>query len=98
MAERRLRWLLGLPISDNRLIRPSSDPPPAEIVFNWKEALPEALIRRVELRKQKTVIKRREMELLASRNFLKPKLDLVAMYAQQGYGKDLLGPQSSQSA
>ncbi len=95
VAERRLRWLLGLPISDNRLIRPSSDPPPAEIVFDWKDSLTEALARRVELRKQKTVIKRREMELVASRNFLKPKLDLVGLYAQQGYGKDLLGPQST---
>jgi outer membrane protein TolC len=97
VAERRLRWLLGLPISDKRLIRPSSDPPPAEIVFNWKEALQESLTRRVELRKQKTIIKRRELELIASRNFLKPKLDLVALYAQQGFGQDLLAPQSSNS-
>ncbi len=95
VAERKLRLLLGEKISDNRLIRPSSDPPPAEIVFNWSEALQEALIRRVELRRQKTMIKRREMELIASRNFLKPKLDLVGTYALQGFGKDLLNQSTS---
>ncbi len=94
-AERKLRLLLGLPITDQQLIRPADDPPPAEIVFDWDEVLQEALVRRVELRRQRFMVKRRELELVAAKNFLLPKLDLLATYSFQGYGQDLIAPQSA---
>jgi outer membrane protein TolC len=61
------------------------------LAWNWNESLQEALVRRVELRRQRWVVKRREMELLASRNFLLPRLDGVAKYRWFGFGDDLLG-------
>ncbi len=90
-AERRLRRQLGLPASDGRLIRPADEPSTAPVVFDWEESLRESLVRRVELRKQKWTIKRRELELTAARNFLKMRLDFVGKYRWRGMGYDLLG-------
>lgn len=50
-----------------------------------------ALDRRVEVRQQLWQVKRRELELLASRNFLLPRLDAVATYRNNGFGDDLIG-------
>lgn len=89
VAERRLRLLTGLPISDGRLIRPSDEPMNAKLVFNWEACLVEALTRRVELRRHKWQIKKHEAELEANKNFLKPQLDLIGRYRWRGFGKDL---------
>jgi len=88
--ERRLRWLLGVPINDGRLIRPADEPLMAKVLFDWQEVIAEAMMRRAELRKQKWQIKRRELELIASRNFLLPRLDTVGLYRFRGFGKDLI--------
>ena len=95
VAERRLRLLMGLPISDGRLIRPSDEPKMAKVIFDWEEVLQEALARRVELRRQRWQIKRRELELIASRNFLLPNLDVVGLYRWRGFGRDLLGHENA---
>jgi outer membrane protein TolC len=89
VVERRLRLLIGLPISDGRLIRPVDEPLKAELVFDWETSLVEALSRRVELRRQKWQIKKREAELEANKNFLMPQLDAVARYRWRGFGDDL---------
>lgn len=89
VVERRLRLLTGLPISDGRLIRPSEKPVRAKLVFDWDSSLAETLARRAEIRRQKWKIKKREAELEANRNFLKPQLDLVGRYRWRGFGKDL---------
>ncbi len=51
--------------------------------------LNEGLARSVELRQQKWIVKRRELELIAAKNFLLPKLDFVAQYRWLGLGNDL---------
>ena len=89
VVERRLRLLIGLPISDGRLIRPSDEPLKAKFAFDWESCLVEALTRRVELRKQKWQIKKREVELEANKNFLLPKLDVTGRYRIRGFGQDL---------
>lgn len=89
VAERRLRLLMELPINDHRLLRPADKPPLAEIVFDWDEVVLEGLTRRAELRKQKWLVKRRELELAASRRYLLPTLDAVARYRWRGFGRDL---------
>lgn len=90
--ERKLRLLMGLPPSGERLIRPSEEPPVSPVVFQWGEITREALVRRAELRRQRWQVKRRELELIASRNFLLPSLDLVGRYRWRGFGKDLIDP------
>ncbi len=90
--ERRLRLLIGLPINDGRLIRPSTEPTIADVQFVWEEILAEALTRRVELRRQKWRIKQRELELKAAKNYLYPELDLIGRYRWRGLGNKLLEP------
>lgn len=90
VAERRLRLILGMEINDGKLIRPSDDPAQAPIHYDWDRASGEAISRREEIRRQRWVIKQRELELLANRNFLKPQLDVVGRYRFRGFGKDLI--------
>lgn len=88
-AERRLRLLIGLPASDGALIRPIEEPTMAAIHFDWDSSMHEALTQRPELQKQNIAVKKRELELLASRNFLNPQLDAVGRYRFRGFGDDL---------
>jgi outer membrane protein TolC len=94
LAERRLRLLMGLPPSDNKLIRPKDEPNAAKIDFDWNEITCEATSRRAELRRQKWQIRRRELELIASKNNLLPRLDAVGRYRWRGFGDDLLPVQN----
>ncbi|HEV3023959.1 MAG TPA: TolC family protein, partial [Pirellulales bacterium] len=88
-AESRVRYMMGLAPTDGRLIRPADEPTTAEVRFDWKEILPEALNRSVELRRQRWVIKQNELKLIASRNFLLPRLDLQGLYRWRGFGDQL---------
>lgn len=94
-TERHLRSLLGLPASGTRLIRPADEPPIAETVFDWRSSLEDALCRRVELRRQRWLIKRRELELIAAKNFLHMRLDFLGQYRWRGLGPQLLGDPSA---
>jgi outer membrane protein TolC len=91
VAERRLRLLMGWPINDRRLLRPSTDPTQVEVLYDWSSVVGEAMARRTELRRQRLLVKRRSLELEASRNFLSPRLDAVGLYRFRGFGHDLLG-------
>ncbi len=91
-AENRLRYLMGLAASDGRLIRPTDTPTTAPYVLDWNEIHWEAQGRNVSLRAQRWEVKRREMELIASRNFLLPRLDAVALYRWLGQGDQLIDP------
>ncbi|MEM6799024.1 MAG: TolC family protein, partial [Planctomycetota bacterium] len=90
VAERRLRRLMNLPASDGELLRPVSEPTVAEVVFDWDRVMRDAAHRRVELRRQKWSIRRRELELIASKNHLLPRLDAVGRYRWRGFGRDLI--------
>lgn len=91
-TERMLRYMMGLAPTDGRLIYPSTDPTTAKVTFDWFEIYSEALVRSVELRRQKWRIKQAELELIASKNFLLPQLDGVARYRWLGLGDTLLDP------
>ncbi len=90
-AESKLRYMLGLAATDGRLIRPKDEPTTAKVAFDWYEVLNEGLARNVELRQQKWIVKKKELELIASKNFLLPKLDFVAQYRWLGFGNRLDG-------
>lgn len=89
-VENRLRYMMGLASSDGRLIRPIDEPTTAQIHFDWATIHSEALARRTELRRQKWQVKRRELELIASRNNLLPRMDLVGRYRWVGAGNELI--------
>ncbi len=90
-AENRLRWAMGLSATDGRLIRPIDRPTIAKVDFDWQEITEEALARNLNLRRQKWRIKQREMELIAAKNLLLPRLDLNGTYRWLGLGDNLLG-------
>jgi outer membrane protein TolC len=94
-AERRLRLLVGLPITDQMLIRPSDNPSTAPISFDWDSISIEAMQLRGELQQQRLLVQRRQMELLAARNFLMPQLDLVSIYRVRGLDQQLAGNNSA---
>ncbi|MFM8413732.1 MAG: TolC family protein [Planctomycetota bacterium] len=89
-CENRLRFMMGIAASDGRLIRPSDEPTTARITFDWQQALVEALSRSAELRRQKWIIKQRELELVAAKNLILPRLDLVGRWRFLGMGQDLI--------
>lgn len=88
-AENRLRYIMGLSVSDGRLIRPADEPTTAQVAFDWSAIHSESMARRVEVRKQKWEIKRRELELIAARNHLLPRLDGFGTYRWVGGGDRL---------
>jgi len=90
-AEQRLRYMLGLPPNDGRLIRPVEHPTQAEVMLDWEQAVGDALTQRVEVRRQKWQIKRRELELIAARLNRRPRLDAVTTYRWRGLGDHLIG-------
>ena len=98
IAERKLRLLMGLPANDGRLIRPAEEPTLAPVSYDWYNIAGEALIRREELRKQRWQIKGRELELLASKNFLLPNLDFVGRYRWRGFGEKLIASDRANKA
>ncbi|GAA5506932.1 hypothetical protein Rcae01_02385 [Novipirellula caenicola] len=90
-AERRLRFLIGIPFYDGKLIRPIDETIQAEIIFDRPSSFAFALQQRVELQTQQLKIRRLEYELVAARNFLLPQLDLIGQYRMHGFGQDLFG-------
>lgn len=90
-AERRLRLLTGLPAADGNVIRPADEPTMAEFLFSWDMTTEEALQRRPELQRQNLAVKKRELELVAARNYLKPQLDAVGRYRVRGFGDTFAG-------
>lgn len=90
-AERNLRRLMGQLASDGRLIKPISEPAIAPVVFDWQATQMQALDRRSELRRQKWVVKQRELELCAAKALNQWRFDLVGQYDARGFGDQLFG-------
>ncbi len=88
-AERKLRLLLGVSPTDTRLIRPVTDPARAEVVFDWRSSVNDALTRRLELHRQMMVVRRKELELQASHSFGLPTLDLVGGANYRTFNQDI---------
>ena len=95
VAERRLRLVCGLPINEGMLLRTSDEPAATGIQFDWGMSINEAYNNRQELRQQRWLIKQQELQLLAAKNFLKPRLDLVGQYRFRGLGKNLTADSNS---
>lgn len=91
IAERRLRLMVGLPINDGQLLRPSDKPIEMPVKFDWGQSVQETMAMRPEIRRQRWIVKQRELELLANKNFLLPSLDLLARYRFRGVGNKLAG-------
>lgn len=94
--EQRLRRLLDLPLSDGTFLYPSDSPSEATLYPHWESSLQEALVNRVELRRQKWEIKSLELQLKAARSLTRPRLDMVTQYRINALGDHLGGNQDGQ--
>ncbi|WP_283435211.1 TolC family protein [Neorhodopirellula lusitana] len=90
-AERRLRFLIGIPFYDGKLIRPIDATIQSEVIFDRPSSLAFALQNNIELQSQKLNITKHECELVAARNFLQPQVDLIGRYRMHGFGEELFG-------
>ncbi len=90
-SERRLRKLIGLTPTDGRLMRPNDEPPQAPVHYEWSCLVATALQDRAELRKQAFKLQQQQLQYIASRNFLLPRLDVIGTYRVRGFGDDLTG-------
>ena len=79
-AENRLRYVMGLSVTDGRLIRPIEKPTMAKINFDWRDITEEALARSLDLRRQKWKIKQQELSIIAAKNLLMPRVDANGYY------------------
>lgn len=95
-SEAALRRLIGLPVNDGAIIRPSDEPLTARIDPEWASSVAEALTNRVELRRHKWNIKSLELQLLAANSLVRPRLDFVAGYQVNGFGDKLIDHDSDQ--
>ena len=94
-TESKLRYMMGLAATDGRMIRPSDDPTTAKITFDWSQVQSEAMARSPEIREARWRVKQRELELIAAKNYLLPKIDLIANYTWTGQGNELVDPGNS---
>lgn len=95
--EQLLRYMIGIAPTDGRLIKPVDEPTVARVRYVWEEIVAEGLARAPELRRQKWTVKKRELELIAQRNYLKPQIDLEGLYRFHGLGHDFIDSSNSQS-
>jgi outer membrane protein TolC len=91
-SENQLRYMMGIAPTDGRLIRPATEPTTARVEFDWQEANTEGLARSAEIRQQKWRVKQHELQLMAAKNFLLPRLDFDALYRWRGFGNNLFFP------
>lgn len=89
-AEQQLRYLVGMVATDGALIRPTTKPTDARVIFDWESALGQALERRVEIRRQRMQVRRRELELVAAKMNYRPRLDFLGQYRHQGLADHLV--------
>ncbi|MEI8372170.1 MAG: TolC family protein [Planctomycetota bacterium] len=89
-TESKLRYMMGIAATDGRLIRPTDDPTAAKISFDWSQVQSEAMARSVEIRESRWRVKQRELELIAAKNYLLPRVDLDARYRWLGLGDKLI--------
>ena len=82
---------MGMAITDGNLLQPADVPIAAPIRFDWEESVHEAVAQRPETRRQRWLVKQKELELTAARNFLLPRFDIVGNYRLRGLGNNLTG-------
>jgi outer membrane protein TolC len=90
-AERQLRGMLGLSVSDGRRIVPSDQPTLAPYRPDWNTSVNEAMALRPELVLCRQDIKFRQLDLINQKNLLLPDLRLATTYDINAVGSHLGG-------
>ncbi len=88
-AERRLRYLVGLPYEDGTRLIPLDTPTVAPYVPNWEVALNEAMQYRPELLQARNAIQAAQLGVLRQKDFLLPDIRSFIVYDVNALGKNL---------
>src|SRR5262245_26553578 len=88
-AERRLRYVVGLPIEDGTRLIPADTPTTAPFLPNWSEDYTQALGRRPELVQVQQEIRKGELLLARARNDQLPDLRFFSRVGYNGIGTNL---------
>ncbi|MBI3464518.1 MAG: TolC family protein [Planctomycetes bacterium] len=88
-VERQLRGLLGLSSSDGKRIVAIDDPQVAPVSLDWRGILGEAFANNPELQRLRLAVDEQRQILLATRNTLKPRLDVFYRREFNGLGHNL---------
>ncbi len=91
-TEGELRRLLGMPVNDGYILRPVDEPTTAEFLPDWHISLAEALTNRVEIRRQKWLVKSLELQMKAAKTLVRPRLDFISAYQINMLGDKLWSP------
>ena len=94
-AERRLRYVIGLPAEDGTRLVPADAPTTAPYQPNFEEAFREALANRPELTSTRLALQHAQLQLLAARDRLLPDLRTFATYNVNSLGRKLDGDDPS---
>lgn len=90
-AERKLRYVVGLPVEDGNRLIPADTPNEAPFRPDYQAAVQEALAERPDLKQVRLEIQRSHMEVLRAENTLLPDVRVFGNYDFQGLGSRLDG-------
>jgi outer membrane protein TolC len=90
-AERRLRYVVGLPPEDGTRLLPLDKPTNAPFMPDWNVAVNEALSLRPDMRIARLEITRGQFDVLRTENALLPDVRTFGNYDLQGLGSNLDG-------
>jgi outer membrane protein TolC len=79
-CEHQLRFLLGLPESDNRRIVPVTSPNKELVSFDWNKCLAEMLCKQPDIIQQKALVKLAKVQLLIAKDPSLPQLNVSAFW------------------
>lgn len=88
-AERRLRYLIGLPAEDGNRLVPKDEPKLVSFLADWNAAWQDATQHRPELKQVHQDIKAAQLSLTKAKELLKPDLRLYSKYDFNGLGGSL---------
>jgi len=94
-AENDLRFLMGIAMTDGRLIRPADEPTEAAVMFHWYDAMDEALTFQPSLRQERWELKKRQLAVSHSKNALLPNVNVTGLYRFIGLGDNLISSSGS---
>jgi outer membrane protein TolC len=90
-AERRLRYVVGLPAEDGCRLVPTDEPVHIPVELDWAAAVAAAREQRPELRQVKQEVQAAQLALTRAGDYLWPDLRFLSRYGLNGLGPDLGG-------
>lgn len=88
-AERRLRYVIGLPAQDTERLVPADEPTIAPLEPNWEASVADARRLRPEFQQINLELRAAELNIAKARNLLQPDLRFLSKYDVNGLDNNL---------